>query len=130
MSPRSASGCIRSLTSGLEPSSHKARRAAKAMARRLDKRLAKLVNRANARSGPLQPKLTLEDARRMARGLVGSTLARAQKHCDVKVYALVVMSNHLHLVVQTRKKNLAAFMGDFKARITENLNPLTGRWNI
>jgi len=100
------------------------------MARRLDKRLAKLVNRANARSGPLQPKLTLEDARRMARGLVGSTLARAQKHCDVKVYALVVMSNHLHLVVQTRKKNLAAFMGDFKARITENLNPLTGRWNI
>ncbi|MDH5675093.1 MAG: transposase [Myxococcales bacterium] len=63
----------------------------------------------------------------MARGLVGSALARAQKHCEVKVYALVVMSNHLHLIVRTTKKNLAAFMGYFKARITENLNLLTGK---
>ncbi|MDH5674515.1 MAG: transposase, partial [Myxococcales bacterium] len=115
------------LTSAIEPPNHKARRAAKAMMRHLDKRLGKRVERANAQSGPNQPKLTLEDARRMARGLIGSALARAQKHCEVKVYALVVMSNHLHLIVQTTKKNLAAFMGYFKARITENLNLLTGK---
>ncbi|MDH5671724.1 MAG: hypothetical protein OEZ06_06215 [Myxococcales bacterium] len=97
------------LTSAIEPPNHKARRAAKAMMRHLDKRLGKLVERANAQSGPNQPKLTLEDARRMARGLIGSALARAQKHCEVKVYALVVMSNHLHLIETSWK--LAGWLG-------------------
>ena len=43
------------------------------------------------------------------------------------VMALVVMSNHIHLVLRTTRKNLAAFMGYFKARVAESINHLTGR---
>ncbi|MDH5671818.1 MAG: transposase [Myxococcales bacterium] len=115
------------ISCGLQPPNHKARRAIKALERHCDKRLAKLVERSNANRGPFQPKLTFEDAKRMARGLIGSALGRAQQHCKVKVFALVVMSNHIHLVVQTTEKNLAAFMAYFKARVADDINLLTGK---
>jgi hypothetical protein len=43
------------------------------------------------------------------------------------VFAVVVMSNHLHLVVRAPGKNLAAFMGYFLARVAQTLNLLLGR---
>jgi REP element-mobilizing transposase RayT len=64
---------------------------------------------------------------------VSSALARAQEHCaenglpPVEVFAVVVMSNHLHLVVRAPGKNLAAFMGYFLARVAQTLNLLLGR---
>jgi REP element-mobilizing transposase RayT len=89
--------------------------------------LKQVIARANARRGPFQAELTLEIAKRIARGLVGSAVARAQEHCDVKVFALVVMSNHIHLVVQTKHKNLAKFMGYLKGAMTKSVNLLTGK---
>ncbi len=115
------------LSTGLAPPNRKGRRACAALQQHADKRLATLVKRANARRGPYQPELQLEDAKRCARGLIGSALARAQKRYKVQVFALVVMSNHVHLVVKTTKKNLAEFMGYFKARVAESINALTGK---
>jgi REP element-mobilizing transposase RayT len=86
-----------------------------------------MINRANSMHGPLQPKLTLKDAKRIARGTVGSAVARAQKIYNTRVFALVTMSNHVQLVVQTRGKNLASFMRYVKARIAETINLLTGK---
>ena len=64
---------------------------------------------------------------------MSSALARAQRHCaesglpPVEVFAVVVMSNHLHLVVRAPGKNLAAFMSYFLARVAQTLNLLLGR---
>jgi REP element-mobilizing transposase RayT len=115
------------LSSGLAPQNRKARRACASLEGHADKRLTTLVRNANARRGPFQPELSLEDAKRIARGLVGSALARAQRHCKVQIFALVVMSNHIHLVVKTRKKNLAEFVGYFKARVAEAINAISGK---
>jgi hypothetical protein len=97
------------------------------MERRTDKRLLKPITRANSMRGPLQPELTLSDAKRVVRGTVGSALARAQQIYQTKVMAAVTISNHLHLICQTRGKNLSKFMGYVKARITETINLLTGK---
>jgi len=93
----------------------------------LDKRLLRWVIRANERRGPHQPELTLQDAKRIAKGLIGSAFARAQKHHKVQVFGLIAMSNHLHALVRTKHKNLSGFMRDVKARITETVNLLTGK---
>jgi REP element-mobilizing transposase RayT len=64
---------------------------------------------------------------RIAQGLVGSAIARAQHKYKTKLFALVVISNHLHLMVKTKGKNLSKFMGYVKSRITEGINLLTGK---
>lgn len=115
------------LASGLRPRNRAARRNLAHLERHFDKRLARYVARANRHRGPYQPKLTLQDAKRIARGLVGSALARAQATHKVRLFGFVAMSNHLHALVRTRGKNLAAFMRDVKARITEAINLLTGK---
>jgi len=120
------------LTCGLKLSSRGDRRAAATLDRAYDKRVKRMVSDANRRMGPHQPRLTVDIAKRILKGLVGSALARAQEHCrekgmDVDVFAFVAMSNHLHLVLRTSKKNLAAFMGYFKARIAESVNYVTGK---
>ena len=109
------------------PTNRHARRLCIALERQADKRLAKIVQRANAMRGPLQPELSLGDAKRIAKGLIGSAIARAQQKYKTKLFALVVMSNHIQLVVQTKGKNLSKFMGYVKSRITETLNLLTGK---
>lgn len=120
------------LSSGLSRLNHKGRRFAKHLERLYHRRVVKMVNDANRRMGPHQPQLTVEVAKRMLKGLVGSALARAQQNClkhgaDVQVFAFVAMSNHVHLVVRTAGKNLAKFMGYFKARVADGINYLTGR---
>ena len=115
------------LANGAHPRNRSARRLCAHLERRLDKRLLRWVARANERRGPHQPELTLPDAKRIAKGLIGSAFARAQKHHGVQVFALCAMSNHLHALVRTTRKNLAAFMRDVKARITEAVNLLTGK---
>ena len=115
------------LTCAFKPNNRKARRLCERLNKRVDNRLAKIVRRANAMRGPLQPELTLEDAKRVAQGLVGSAIARAQQKYKTKLFALVVMDNHFHLVVKTKGKNLAKFMGYVKSRITEGINLLTGK---
>jgi REP element-mobilizing transposase RayT len=115
------------LTSGLEPPNRAARRLCSHNERHLNKRLSRCVRQANARRGPYQPELTLEAAKRIARGTVGSALARAQQRYGTTIYGLVVMSNHLHVLVRTRGKNLALFMRDAKSAITGAINLLTGK---
>jgi REP element-mobilizing transposase RayT len=115
------------LTSAFMPANHQARRVCKALERQADRRLAKIIQRANAMRGPLQPELTLADAKRIAKGLIGSAIARAQQKYKTKVFALVAMSDHLQMVVQTKGKNLSKFMGYVKSRITEAINLLTGK---
>jgi hypothetical protein len=75
----------------------------------------------------MQPKLTLKDAKPIARGTVGSAVAHAQKIYNTRVFSLVTMSNHVQRVVQTRGKNPASFMRCVKARIAETINLLTGK---
>ena len=100
---------------------------AKALERHTDARLCTLVNKANQQRGPFQLKLAFKDAKRLAKGLMGSILARAQARYGVKLYGVTIMSNHLHLIVRTPNKNLASFMNYVKARSAEGLNFLLGR---
>jgi REP-associated tyrosine transposase len=115
------------LANGAQPRNRAARRMCAHLERRLDKRLQRWVTRANERRRPHQPVLTLQDAKRIAKGLIGSAFARAQRLHKVEVFGLVAMSNHLHALVRTKGKNLAGFMRDVKARITEAVNLLTGK---
>jgi len=115
------------LTSGLEPRNRAARRQCARHERHFDKRIARCVARANAHRGRYQPQLTLEDGKRIAKGLVGSAVARAQEAHGTQVFGLVTMSNHIHLLVRTRGRNLARFMRDLKSYITSALNLLTGK---
>ncbi len=121
------------LSSKLEPPDRNARRVVATKRRRLRKRLARLVTSANRRRPQSQPQLTVDEAEKLAGDLVSSALARAQEHCakqglpPVEVFAVVVMSNHLHLVVRAPGKNLASFVGYFLARVAQTLNLLLGR---
>lgn len=120
------------LTCGSSRLNHHARRVCKRLDLLYHRRVVKLVDAANRRMGPHQPPLTVELAKRMLKDLVGAALARAQEKCredgvEVDLFAFVAMSNHLHLVLRTHGKNLAKFMGYFKARVAEGINYLTGR---
>ncbi|MEZ4252401.1 MAG: hypothetical protein R3B99_29675 [Polyangiales bacterium] len=121
------------LCSEMKPVNREARRAVEARRARLRKKLERVVAAANRRRPDNQPKLTVEEAERIAQHLVSSALARAQAHCakeglpPVEVFAVVVMSNHLHLVLRAPAKNLAAFVGYFLARVAQSLNLLLGR---
>ena len=121
------------LSSRLAPVNREARRAVEAKRSRLRAKLERLVASSNRRRPENQPKLTVEEAEKLAEDCVSSALARAQKHCaesglpPVEVFAVVVMSNHLHLVVRAPGKNLAAFMSYFLARVAQTLNLLLGR---
>ena len=98
----------------------------KRLERRADRRLRKLVEKRNRHRRPSQPEFDVKSVKRMLRGLVGAALARAQELTGVEIYAVVVMSNHLHLVVRTPNKNLSLFMRHVKAFITTKINTITG----
>lgn len=115
------------LTCGVEPPNRHGKRLCDRLRRHADRRLERLVKRANARSGPRGAILTLEVARRIVRSCAGAALARAQERYGVTIYAFVVMSNHIHLLCQTTRRNLAGFVGYLKARITTDINLLTGK---
>ncbi|NOY91472.1 MAG: hypothetical protein GXP55_09700 [Deltaproteobacteria bacterium] len=112
---------------GLTPPNRRARRPLEAMQRQAARRIDEMVKDANRWKRPLSPTLDAQSLTRIAKGLVGSAFARAQEKYDVEVYALVVMSSHMHVVLRTRKKNLATFMGYVNARITKAVNRITGR---
>lgn len=109
------------------PLCRKARRLAKSLERHTDSKLDKLITKANKTRGPFQPKLRLDEAKRLCKGLMGSILARAQIRYGVRIYGVTIMSNHLHLTVHTPHKNLAAFMNYVKARSAEAINFILGR---
>ena len=115
------------LTMGLKPVGRRARRACARLEARCDKRFVKLARQANARKRPMEPDLSAADVKRLARGLVGAALARAQEKYGAEIYAAVCMSNHVHLAVRTTKRNLSAFMGYFKARVADAVHQITGR---
>ena len=115
------------VASGKEHANHQQRRVFQHYERRAERHLQRLVKRANETRGPYQPKLTLETAKRLLTGLVGSALARAQAYYNLEVFALVVMGNHFHLVARAPDKNLSLAIGYFKARISEGINLLYGR---
>jgi REP element-mobilizing transposase RayT len=121
------------LCSRLEPINRQARRAIEAKRDKLDARLARLVTRANLRRPPEQPPLSFADAKALAENLISSALARAQEACRKdgvdapEVFAVLVMSNHIHLVARARGNNLARFVGYFKARVAMSINLLLGR---
>ena len=115
------------ITCGLQPPNCKARRGLHSLQAHADKRLQRMLRLANDNKRPLAPTLDVQSLRRIAQGLVGSALARAQARYGVEVFALTVMSNHLHLVVRTPRKNLSKFMAFFKARVAESINRITGK---
>ena len=115
------------LTCGLEPPNRRARRALRGLERHAKKRYARLAILANARKKPYAPELTGDDIERMARGLVGSALARAQALTGVEIFAFTAMSNHFHAVVRTPRKNAHAFIRDFKSVVATSINRICGR---
>ncbi len=86
-----------------------------------------LLRRADGRTGRAQPRVDVHTAARFLGGVIGAAVARAQARHGVQVMALVVMSNHLHLLVRTPRLNLAAFMRDVKSAIGRDMNLLYGR---
>ena len=115
------------LACGMEPPTRIGRRQARAFRRRANRRIKRLVARRNRHRGPGQPKFDVPTVKRMLRGVIGAAIARAQELTGVEVYAFVIMSNHLHLVLRTPKKNLALFMRHLKAFATTRINQITGR---
>jgi REP element-mobilizing transposase RayT len=89
--------------------------------------LGDLLRRADGRTGLAQTRLDVDTAERFLGGVVGAAVARAQGRHGVQVMALVVMSNHLHLLVRTPRLNLAVFMRDVKSAIGRDMNLLYGR---
>ncbi len=86
------------LCSRLAPVNREARRVVDAKRSRLRAKLARLVASANRRRPENQPKLTVEEAEKLAEDCVSSALARAQKHCaesglpPVEVFAVATSS--------------------------------------
>jgi len=121
------------MCSRLVPANRQAARVIAAKRARLDARFARLIKRANLRRPDSQPPLTLEQAKLIAENLISSALARAQQRCredgsePPEIYTVVVLSNHIHLVVRAQGKNLARFVGYFKARVAMGMNLLLGR---
>lgn len=115
------------LVAGLEHKNRRLRRTLDAYERGHDKRIEKLVARVNAERGPYQARLDVPTAKKLLRDHVGAALARAQQSHDVRIYAVMLMSNHIHMVVSTPGKNLSSFMGYFKARVADSTNFLLGR---
>lgn len=103
------------------------RRAIARYERQTDKRVARLVARINASRGPYQAKLDVQKAKLLLRDYVGAAIARGQQKYGVRIHAIVVMGNHLHLVLSTPHKNLRSFMGYVKARIADGTNFFHGR---
>jgi hypothetical protein len=69
------------LCSSLEPANRAARRVIDAKRARLAARLTRMLAAANRRRPPEQPRLTLAEAKTIAKNLIGSALARAQACC-------------------------------------------------
>jgi hypothetical protein len=97
------------LCSELAPANREARRVLEAKRSRLDARLSRMVNHANQRALPNSLSSRWRK-RSFLRTLISSALARAQKACEEdrasvpEVCAVLVMSNHVHLVVRTPGK--------------------------
>ena len=54
--------------------------------------------------------------------MVGDALRRAQENNDVDVFALIAMSNYIHMVIRTPKRRR-----DFKSMVTKHANRVHGR---
>lgn len=115
------------LTSGLQPRSRRARRKCAHLDKRAAKRYDRLAQQANARSGPYARRFTGSEIMRIAKGLIGSALARAQEQTGVEIYAFVAMSNHVHAVIRTPRKNATQFSRLFKSVVARTINRITGR---
>jgi len=112
---------------GLAPPNERARQKLSGLEWHVAERIDSMVADANAAAGPLSPTLDAHSLRRIARGLYGSVLARAQARYEVDVYACVVMSSHVHMVLRTPQRNLHAFMGYVNAHVARTVNRITGR---
>jgi REP element-mobilizing transposase RayT len=115
------------LSCALKNRNRRARRKCVHLERRALKRYDKLAARANARSGPYARKFTGAEILRIAKGLMGSALARAQEKAGVEIFAFVAMSNHVHAVIRTPRKNAAEFSRLFKSVVARTINRITGR---
>ena len=54
------------------------------------------------------------------------SLAEAARRYGVRIIAFIVMGNHFHLIVQTPRANLDAFMGYFQRELSHRLNAYRG----
>ena len=115
------------LTCAASPPNRKAKRVVGALDRRMDNRYKSLAKDANKRMGKHCAPMTAERIKRMAKGLLGSALGRAQENTGVEFFAFVGMSNHFHLVLRTPNLNFAAFARDFKSIVAKSINRITGR---
>lgn len=111
----------------MQPRNRRARRKCAHLDKRALRRFNRLADQANARSGPYARKFTGAELQRMAKGLMGSALAKAQQQAGVEIYAFVVMSNHVHAVIRTPRKNAAEFSRLFKSVVARTINRITGR---
>ena len=53
--------------------------------------------------------------RQKYRDIIIDNLSYCQKHKGLEIYAWVIMSNHIHLLVKSEKENLSNVMRDFKS---------------
>ncbi len=121
------------LCSALRPVNREARRQVARKRGRLDERLAKLVRRRNKRLQGYKEPISLQDAKQRAEAMLSGALARARELYanedtpPVEIFAVVAMSNHLHLVLRAPGKNLSAFVGKFLEFLAKDINWLLGR---
>jgi REP element-mobilizing transposase RayT len=77
----------------------------------------------------LQARKLMTPHKPLVREVCGGVLARAAQLYNVKVYAYVFMSNHLHLVIGARGNVIADFVKYLLGNLAKKLGPLcTERW--
>ena len=59
---------------------------------------------------------------RKIRRLIGGIIARYQEKLEIEIYAYVILSNHLHLLIKSPKSNTDEFMENVNREITRRIN--------
>ena len=73
-----------------------------------------------------QERLLLRPSRRVNAIILGC-MARAARRYEVEIFGFVILSNHFHFLIRSRKQHLNRFMGLFQGQLAKEMNRLLYR---
>jgi REP element-mobilizing transposase RayT len=60
-------------------------------------------------------------SRKVYRDIVIDSLKFCQKNKGMEIYGFVIMSNHIHLIIQSNERALSALIKDFKSFVAKSI---------